>query len=603
MNHNLFPRLRSTFAFMLILFLSVGNQSGQATQTSPIQGIESVPANCLQHPRVLVSTDAGGTDPDDLQSLVHLFVYADCFDIEGIVSSPWGKGRKEHIIEVIDLYERDYPNLKTYSDRYPTSDALRAVVKQGAVETSPEAGFATSTEGSAWIIKCARRNDPRPLHVLVWGGIDDLAQALHDAPDILPKLRVYWIGGPNKKYSQSAYNYIRQNHLNLWIIEANTTYRGWFWGGNQEGQWDNNEFVAQHVTGHGALGEFFAPLLKGRLKMGDTPSVAWLLKGDPEDPTQPSWGGKFVHVEDAASRPNWWTDDPDPAVLGMRKQRRKYEGALTVSQWREDFLGDFAARMDRCKTPSAQLLTHEDTTPLDLLLQYTPADEELAEKYKHYLTQELGVLIYGIKGTGTARTITKTIVVPPNVTYDGKGEVLTADTKAMGADMGEQSEKQRPLFLLAPGAGIKNVTITDPGCEGIHLMGDNVLDNIHWEDVGEDAASVRSYFPGGKITIKNSKAFKASDKMFQFNTSCSVSIENFVGDGMGKLVRHMGSQDVPFNIDLNNVTVTNVVNAIVQSGSRKCYVRYHNLSYKFKGDKDRPERVFRKIPPENVTEY
>ena len=51
----------------------------------------------------------------------------------------------------------------------------------------------------------------------------DLAQALFDAPDILPKLRVYWIGGPNKKWSVDAYNYIEQNHPQLWIIEANAS--------------------------------------------------------------------------------------------------------------------------------------------------------------------------------------------------------------------------------------------------------------------------------------------------------------------------------------------------------------------------------------------
>ena len=67
------------------------------------------------------------------------------------------------------------------------------------------------------------------------GRIDDLAQALHDAPDILPKLRVYFIGGPNKMWSVDAYNYIEQHHPKLWIVEANATYRGWFTGGNQEG--------------------------------------------------------------------------------------------------------------------------------------------------------------------------------------------------------------------------------------------------------------------------------------------------------------------------------------------------------------------------------
>ena len=65
-----------------------------------------------------------------------------------------------------------------------------------------------------------------------------MAQALHDAPDILPKLRVYWIGGPNKKWSPDAYQYIVDHHTTLWIIESNASYRGWFTGGNQSGSMD-----------------------------------------------------------------------------------------------------------------------------------------------------------------------------------------------------------------------------------------------------------------------------------------------------------------------------------------------------------------------------
>lgn len=39
-------------------------------------------------PRVLFSTDIGGTDPDDNQSIAHLMMYTDLFDLEGLVSSP-----------------------------------------------------------------------------------------------------------------------------------------------------------------------------------------------------------------------------------------------------------------------------------------------------------------------------------------------------------------------------------------------------------------------------------------------------------------------------------------------------------------------------------
>lgn len=246
--------------------------------------------------RVVVSSDIGGSDPDDFQSMVHLLLYADVLQIEGLISSPWGPGRREHIVDVIERYELDYPNLKTHSSDYPTPAALRAIAKQGAIEVANYSGVGRPTEGSEWIIECARRDDPRPLHVLIWGGIEDLAQSLHDAPDILPKLRVYWIGGPNKKWSPDAYQYIVTQHPDLWFIESNATYRGWFTGGHQDGEWGNEEFVTRHIAGCGALGDYFSNQLDGVIKMGDTPSVGWLLNGDPSDPSKPGWGGHFVRA-------------------------------------------------------------------------------------------------------------------------------------------------------------------------------------------------------------------------------------------------------------------------------------------------------------------
>jgi Cellulose-binding Sde182, nucleoside hydrolase-like domain len=264
-----------------------------------------------QRPRVIVSTDIGGTDPDDFQSVVHFLVYSDMVDVEGLISSPYGPGRREHIEQVIEKYAVDYANLKTYSDRYPSPQELRRVTKQGAIDSgAPATGRAT--EGSNWIVTAARRNDPRPLWVLVWGGIDDLAQALHDAPDILPKLRVYFIGGPNKMWSVDAYDDIERNHPSLWIIEANSTYRGWFTGGDQSGEWDNKRFVARHVAGHGALGDFFASQLAGAVKMGDSPSLVYVLQRTREDPSQPGWGGRFVPIWDGRKtvfERNTTTDD------------------------------------------------------------------------------------------------------------------------------------------------------------------------------------------------------------------------------------------------------------------------------------------------------
>jgi hypothetical protein len=266
-------------------------------------------------------------------------------DIEGLVSSPPYSGRAEDFHKVIDIYEKDYPNLKTYSANYPTPDYLRSIVKQGATGKAPTDGYRSATEGSAWIVQCAKKDDPRPLYVQVWGSITDVAQAIHDAPDIKGKIRVHFIAGWNKEQCPYSYEYINKTHPDTWMIYDRGTFRGWYVGGEQSGDLGNAEFVSKHVDNHGSLGKYFAPLKGGSIKMGDSPSFARLLRtDDPEDATRESWGGQFIKKD---GRPNWYVDNPDPALA-----EGSYKGAKTVNKWREQYLRDWQARMDRCLEPS-----------------------------------------------------------------------------------------------------------------------------------------------------------------------------------------------------------------------------------------------------------
>lgn len=141
-------------------------------------------------------------------------------------------------------------------------------------------------------MRCARKESAKPLYVLVWGGLDDLAQALHDAPDIAPKIRVYWIGGPNKKWSINSYVYIVENFPDLWFIENNVAYRAFIADGKKDDKY-NKGFYDYFAKGAGALGADFGSYLGGRPKMGDTPALLYMMDGDPADPTRESWGGSF----------------------------------------------------------------------------------------------------------------------------------------------------------------------------------------------------------------------------------------------------------------------------------------------------------------------
>ena len=247
-----------------------------------------------EKPRVLISTDIGGTDPDDNQSLAHLLMYSNEFDLEGLVSSPsFGSGSTSEIYRMIDVYEKDFPVLRRHIKGLMKPRALRRLVKQGRTTELPPCGYGQPTEGSEWIVKQARKKDARPLYVLVWGCLEDVAQALHDAPDIAQKIRVYWIGGPNKKWGVNGYCYIIDNYPNLWMIENNTTYRGFIYDSKNSDKY-NVGFFETFIKDSGNLGRDFAAYYKGDPKLGDTPSLLYMMDGNPSQPERQSWGGKFV---------------------------------------------------------------------------------------------------------------------------------------------------------------------------------------------------------------------------------------------------------------------------------------------------------------------
>jgi hypothetical protein len=246
-------------------------------------------------PRILISTDIGGTDPDDNQSMTHLLMYSDLFTIEGLVSSPsYGTGSKEEILRMISLYEKDLPELLKHNKNLAVPDYLRSVTKQGRQSNAPYAGYTSATEGSDWIIACAKKNSQHPLWILVWGGLEDLAQALHEAPEIQSKIRVYWIGGPNKKWSANSYAYIAANFPELWFIEVNSSYYGFFSNNILLDSVSSSDYYNKYINGAGYLGKDFKKYYNGEIKMGDSPSLFYMMDGNPDNPMRESWGGSYT---------------------------------------------------------------------------------------------------------------------------------------------------------------------------------------------------------------------------------------------------------------------------------------------------------------------
>ena len=317
--------------------------------------------------RVFVSTDLGG-DPDDIQSLVHLLHYSDLLRIEGMISTagPASTPRAELIRQWVRHTDLEALRGRGTPELMREAEVL-AGVRQGATAArAPGPGGAT--EGSRWLAERANAPDPegldRPLWVLVWGSMTDLAQALHDSPEIAGKIRVYAIGSSNTTNDPASRDFVYEGMgerwPKLWWIEngrlprfSHDTFRGCYQGGEQGGPWGNAAFIPAVIRGRGTRrGGLFAEKLgdafptagwpEGTLKEGDTPSFLYLLSpvvggvGNVDDPSAESWGGQFRRPAPELY-PNYYSDLDAPAEVCQ----------ATISKWRRAYLGDWEQRWRR----------------------------------------------------------------------------------------------------------------------------------------------------------------------------------------------------------------------------------------------------------------
>ncbi|MFI6654617.1 pectate lyase [Streptomyces sp. NPDC050523] len=130
---------------------------------------------------------------------------------------------------------------------------------------------------------------------------------------------------------------------------------------------------------------------------------------------------------------------------------------------------------------------------------------------------------------------------------------------------GGQSEDQDPILELAPGAVVKNVIIGAPAADGIHCLGACTLQNVWWEDVGEDAATFLGSSSSNVYTVSGGGAKEASDKVFQFNGAGTLNVSNFAVQNFGKLVRSCGNCKTQYKrtINLNTIEATYKGSALV----------------------------------------
>jgi hypothetical protein len=125
-------------------------------------------------------------------------------------------------------------------------------------------------------------------------------------------------------------------------------------------------------------------------------------------------------------------------------------------------------------------------------------------------------------------------------TFDGN---LTRFVGTGDLGSGNQDEGQPAIFELANNAVLRNVILGFPAADGIHCNGTCTLENVWWEDVGEDAATFEGASDATRVTIDCGGARGADDKVMQHNGGGTVVIRQFIVEDFGKLYRSCGNCD------------------------------------------------------------
>ncbi|MHB8864590.1 MAG: nucleoside hydrolase-like domain-containing protein [Pirellulaceae bacterium] len=305
--------------------------------------------------RIIVETDAGG-DPDDEQSLVRFLLYANEWDVEGIICNrPQARDGENLnpertglgiVQRMVDAYGACYPNLVQHDARYPRPQQLL----QRTVS-----GYEDSDDGVKLILAAVDLDDPRPVWFMNWGtdhGSDP--SSLKRALDRVLKER-----GPagyaafKNRLRLSGDDQFGDHTTRIdppfpiWIdtLRPELDGRRWYHRFSAiTGSAGGFDLQRDVLAGHGPLGALYPTNTGPPQKEGDTMMFLYLIPtgmNDPEQPTWGSWAGRYGPNPSHKDRPYYWANQADDWQGSTHREN-------TLKRWAVHFQNDFRARLDWC---------------------------------------------------------------------------------------------------------------------------------------------------------------------------------------------------------------------------------------------------------------
>ena len=333
-----------------------------------LSGASELRAECRDKQRLIVTTDLGGTDPDDVQSMIHLLLCSNMIDIEGLISSQvWmdDSDKTDKIRKVVEAFGQVLPRLKKHADGYPDIDYLRSVIRRGQEKSNMSGvGEGKDSPGSELIIETVdRENDGRPVWVAAWGGMNTVAQALW-------KVRNSRSGQAFRKFAGKIriYDVLGQDDAGAWIAKEfpeimyirNKEVYGWA---------PSDEWIKRNIQSCKPLGEAYPDRMWAT--EGDSPSFLYVYANGlnvPEHIDYGGWGGRFstekasgVRGMDFIVKSGKDETQYDPYYMYASSE----EGIGAINRWKQHIWNNFAARILWTTTDDYSAVNHHPVAVVD----------------------------------------------------------------------------------------------------------------------------------------------------------------------------------------------------------------------------------------------
>ena len=370
-----------------------------------VMGAHWVQAQPSAKTRLIIMADMGN-EPDEEQQMAHMLMYANMFDLEGLIACS-GKylhadrtdGRTkmhpELFHNLVNGYAQVLDQLKQHATGWPEVAFLRSIIKAG------DAGYGIkavqpgkSSEASKLIEAAILKDEPRKLYIVGNAGTNSLAQALADLDqtrsqaemnELCSRIIVFENGAQDNSGAWIVHHYPeiawhRSNHQTYAYGGPGQAKGPYTWEPYERSPKGQNQWAEEHIMkNHGALGECFPPRFMKRLHFieggGTIPWMGLVNHGlaDLQHLQWGGWSGRFSRTKhkniysrhkdikadetaygdffvfEADSEKDTWTDPVH--------QETFTDSDVPVWRFRRAMFNDFKGRMD-CVRPYDQANHH-----------------------------------------------------------------------------------------------------------------------------------------------------------------------------------------------------------------------------------------------------